>query len=147
MQNNIEVIARGLLMRGPYILLCQNTTRGYWYLPGGHVEFGEAAAAALVREFWEECRLEIRTQRCVLVSEGTFSAKRPHHEINFVFHVEELGDRDAEIVPAEQGVAFAWFELASLPDVDLRPGAVKAWLIAGGRCDEGSSCTWVSQVQ
>ena len=48
--HSIELIARGVFVRGGAVLLCQNVKHGYYYLPGGHVEFGEAAAVALARE-------------------------------------------------------------------------------------------------
>jgi 8-oxo-dGTP diphosphatase len=142
----IEVISRGVLLRDSHILLCQNVKQGYWYLPGGHVEFGEAAAASLAREFMEECGLEIEVLDCVLVAEAGFAAKRQHHEINLVFRVEEKSDRDAEVVSREPAVAFGWFGTAQVAEVDLRPAAVKAWLLAGGR-QEGGSCTWVSEIR
>jgi ADP-ribose pyrophosphatase YjhB (NUDIX family) len=41
----IEVIARGVMFHEEHVLLCQNCKHGYYYLPGGHVEPGEAAAA------------------------------------------------------------------------------------------------------
>jgi 8-oxo-dGTP diphosphatase len=148
MDHPIEVIARGLLLREAYALLCQNTRHGYWYLPGGHVEFGEAAAVALAREFREECGLEVTAQECVLVSEAAFKAKREHHEINLVFRVTEAGEADAEVASQEEGVSFGWFELAELADIDVRPPAIKAWLLAGGRLDtEAATCAFVSEIR
>src|SRR5262249_44925533 len=41
---HIEVIARGVIRRGRFVLACRNVKKGYVYLPGGHVEFGETAA-------------------------------------------------------------------------------------------------------
>ena len=148
MDHPIEIIARGLLLRGPYVLLCQNTKHGYWYLPGGHVEFGEAAAVGLAREFREECGLEVAAQECLLITEATFKAKREHHELNLVFGVTEAGSADSEVISQEEGVGFGWFELAELVDVDVRPGAVKAWLLAGGRSDpSATACAFVSEIR
>ncbi len=147
MDNGIEVIARGILLRRGYILLSQSTRHGYWYLPGGHVEFGEPAADALQREFREECGVEIRPGDCVLITEVFFAAKRPHHELNIVFQVDEVGDTDAEVISREPGVTFGWFELAQVPEVDLRPASIKAWLAAGGRTDPAAKgCAWISEV-
>ena len=41
-----EIIARIAIFRGQWLLACRNPAAGYYYLPGGHVEFGESAAAA-----------------------------------------------------------------------------------------------------
>ncbi|MBY0262673.1 MAG: NUDIX domain-containing protein, partial [Phycisphaerales bacterium] len=90
----IEFIARGVLIAGSRVLLCRNLKHDYLYLPGGHVEFGESAAAALAREFLEEAALPVRVGPLALVSEGTFATKRRgHHEVNLVFHVEQTGGR------------------------------------------------------
>lgn len=86
-----EVIARGLLIMHGRVLLCRNLGKNYFYLPGGHVEFGEPAAAALEREFLEETGRVVRAGACVLVSEHAFTqGKRPRHELNLVFHVEHV---------------------------------------------------------
>jgi 8-oxo-dGTP diphosphatase len=146
MQHHIELIARGVLLQGSTVLLCQNAKHGYWYLPGGHVEFGEAAAAALAREFQEECRLTVQVKDCVLVTETLFQARRPHHEVNLVFRVLATAEA-AEVRSAEEAIAFSWVELAALPDLDVRPPSIKAWLAAGGRSENPVSCTWVSEVQ
>jgi 8-oxo-dGTP diphosphatase len=141
----IEVIARGVLLRESFVLLCQNVRHGYWYLPGGHVDFNEPAAKAVVREFHEECGLAVRPGPCVLITEGSFTAKRPHHEVNLVFPVEEVGD-PGDVSSREPGIAFGWFELAQLQEVDLRPAGIKAWLLSGGRSPESGGCQWVSEM-
>src|SRR5439155_26725945 len=101
--------ARGLLTDGSRVLLCQNTEQGYFYLPGGHVEFGEPAAAALRRELEEEAGLQAKIGACVLVTEGFFQTRgKSHHEINVVFHVEQGEDPETRISSREKGIEFAW---------------------------------------
>lgn len=143
----IEVIARGCLLEGSRVLLCRNLKHGYLYLPGGHVEFGESAAAALQREFLEECAMPVRVGNLALVSEGAFpTRKREHHEINLVFHVERSGGGAKPIQSREEGIAFEWMELAAVADTDIRPLAAKAWLASGGAGGEsGKGLEWVSE--
>jgi ADP-ribose pyrophosphatase YjhB (NUDIX family) len=87
----IEILARGLLIRSGRVLLCRNVDRGYFYLPGGHVEFGEPAHAALEREFLEETGRTVRAGVCLLASEHAFrQGKKDRHELNLVFHVEHV---------------------------------------------------------
>lgn len=142
----IEIIARGALISGSRVLLCRNTKNGYYFLPGGHVEFGEPAASALARELLEECGLTVTVGRCALVTEGVFSAGRKvHHELNVVFHVEH-GDA-GDVTSREAGISFEWAELASVPDMDIRPLAVRAWLASGGTIiPEQSGAVWVSEI-
>lgn len=144
-REHIEVIARGCLARGSRVLLCRNLKHGYLYLPGGHVEFAESAAAALQREFLEECGVQVRVGALALMSEGVFSTrKKRHHEINLVFHVEQQGAGAGKpITSKEEGIGFEWMELAAVPDADIRPTAAKAWLAAGGG---SGAIEWVSEI-
>ena len=152
---HIELIARGCLVHGSRVLLCRNLKRGYLYLPGGHIEFGESAAAALRREFLEECGMTVRVGPLALLSEGVFdSGTREHHEINLVFHVEhgggvrEKASRDGRppvIRSQEKGIGFEWIELAAVPETDIRPLAAKAWLAAMGG-NEVPALDWVTEI-
>jgi ADP-ribose pyrophosphatase YjhB (NUDIX family) len=137
----IEVIARGLLMERGRVLMCRSVAGGYYYLPGGHVEFGEAAAAAVAREVAEECGLAVRVGECLLVTEVVFRAKRTHHEVSLVFHVQPSGPV-GEVASREPEIGFAWIDLAAVIDLDVRPESIKAWLVAGAR----PGCVFVSEV-
>lgn len=158
----IEVIARGVLVRDGRVLLCRpapETKRGgkdspgpegggaksgYWYLPGGHVEFGEPAAKALAREFDEECTLSVRVLDAVQIDEHAFSTKkRPHHEINILFHVEPApGVNQKAILGAksrEPRIAFEWVDLAAVADLAVVPPSAKAYLLTGGTLGGGGT--------
>ncbi len=143
----IEIIARGVLFQGSRVLLCRNIRAGYYYLPGGHVEFGEPATKALEREFKEECGLSVAAGKCVLVSEGCFKTGiKEHHEINLVFHVEQAGGGDPSqpIKSNEPDIAFEWVEVAAVLETDLRPLSVKAWLTTCGTAASGVE--WLSEM-
>lgn len=144
---HIELIARGVLARDGQVLLCQSVKHGYFYLPGGHIEFGESAAAAAEREILEELGIKLRAGALALVSEGAFSAKRDHHEINLVFHMEHPTPWPKSLVnpkSKEPHIAFRWVELAAAQDLDIRPTAIKAWLASGCGDDR---IEWVSEIQ
>jgi ADP-ribose pyrophosphatase YjhB (NUDIX family) len=139
----IEVIARGAVIEDGKVLLCQNRKTGHFYLPGGHINFGESAANAVAREFDEECGLKISVGECVFVTEGKFSAGRAeHHELNVVFHVE-LTPSDQAIQTREPDIAFEWVDLAAVTDMDVRPKSVQAWLVSGGMA---SGPIWISEM-
>ena len=55
-RGEIETIARGVCVKDGKVLLCRGKGAASTYLPGGHIEFGETGAEALVREMKEETR-------------------------------------------------------------------------------------------
>lgn len=137
----IEFIARGVLIAGSSILLCKNLKHGYYYLPGGHVEFGESAAQALAREFLEEAAIDVTVGPLALISEGMFRTKhRRHHEVNLVFHVEHPPGRDPMSIQSQEPdhLGFEWLDFAALPEADLRPPAAKAFLLSLGSQPPGT---------
>lgn len=141
--SEIEVIARGLCLRDGKVLVCRNIKQGYAFLPGGHVEFGEPAAVSLAREMIEEANAAVTVGRCLLISEGAFETKkRPHHEVNIVFHMELASDEP--VVSVEPQIAFDWMDPASAVDTDLRPAGIRAWIAAGFGSGQ---MEWLSEIE
>lgn len=151
----IETIARAVLIRAGSILLCRNVKHGYLYLPGGHVEFGERAADAVVRELMEEAGLAVEPRSVILVSEHVFRQQGVlRHELNVVFHVERAAaaggggptDPVFHVEPLEPKIAFDWVPLSGLHGIDLRPGTIASWL--GGTIPTGTPATphWLSDA-
>lgn len=146
-KHTTEIIARGLLLDHGRVLMCRNIKHNYCYLPGGHVEFAERARDALAREFKEETGLDSKAGPLLLTTEQCFDdGKQVHHEINVVFHVEQLGPAKTppETVPSvEDKIDFVWIDLAQLPETDVRPNEIKAWLMSGG-ATEHTQGPWLS---
>lgn len=120
-RGTIEVIARGFVMdRARRVLLCRNVKRNYFYLPGGHVEFGEPAAKALRREFREETGAPVTVGDLLLCHEQRFRDRGgPRHEINLVFHVTLRGA--ARVRSKEPKIDFDWLSSRELVGRDVRP--------------------------
>lgn len=127
--HRIEIIARGVMRRDGHILLCRSLAGGHAYLPGGHVEPGEPAAAALRREMHEETGLDTTPGPLLCVHEERFTqGGTPRHEINLVFHVEHA-ERLPEVVPSrEPQIAFEWTPLSALAGAGLLPERMRGWL-------------------
>ncbi|HYE60858.1 MAG TPA: NUDIX domain-containing protein [Phycisphaerales bacterium] len=135
----VEVIARGLCVRNNRVLLCKNLKHDYFYLPGGHVEFGETAGTALARELQEEAAIDCKVGRLLLAHEHIFrQGRRVRHELNLVFHVELP---DVEVVSQEEKISFEWADLGTIGERDVRPEAVRLWL---ARPLDGSF-KWISE--
>lgn len=120
----IECIARAVIVEQGHVLLCQNRKRGYFYLPGGHIEFSESAAQAAARELMEEAGLTIKPRECLCVQEHVFTQKgRRRHEVNVLLGAGISGKRRAlaPVDSLEEHIAFSWVSVADLKSIDLRP--------------------------
>ncbi len=86
--STIRIRVAGILVKDSKILLVRHekNEKSYWLLPGGGVDFGESAEAALVREFQEEVGLSIRVGKLVLVHDS-IPPNRHRQVLNLYFLV------------------------------------------------------------
>lgn len=121
---NIETIARGVCVQDGKLLVCQPKSGGRCYLPGGHIEFGETARAALVRELKEEMGVDAEAGTFLAATENAFVQNgEPHCEINLVFTLS-LPEAALENPQAcEDWIAFARipFTREALTEANLLP--------------------------
>jgi len=122
-RNVIEVIARGVCVMDGHILLCHGKKSRLTYLPGGHIEFGETARQALVREMSEESGRQSKAGRFLGCCEHTFIQDgKPHAEINLVFELAVEGVSPQERVEAaEDWIGFRWHPLDTLAAAHFEP--------------------------
>ena len=123
----VRLRVAALAIRGHRILLARHVknARTSFLLPGGGVEMGETAHAALARELREEADVACAIGDLRYVVE----ARAPHgskHLVQLVFDTEILGEagasRDARVAACE------WHDVGALRTIDLHPaiGAVLA---------------------
>ena len=138
----IELIARGVIKSGSQILVCWNPKDAYGYLPGGHVEFGESSAEALIRECEEEFGTSIQVGPLLLIQEQLFEQRgRSRHEVTVVFHVEHSLSASEPVESKEPYIEFRWLDLAAISTADFRPEEMKRWLLSRGHLS--SSASWI----
>lgn len=143
--NSIELIARVLWQERGRALLCRNKGRDYWFLPGGHIEPGESARDAAARELVEEAgRDDLTIGPCRLVHEQRFTQPdrkgrpKPRHEYTLLFDATHPNwpahpdhpNQPAPVESREDHIEFTWAEPAQLPELNLLPAALRAWLTA-----------------
>lgn len=124
----IETIARGVCVQDGKVLLCRPKGGARTYLPGGHIEFGESAAQALIREIREEMGVNDVSVRNFLgiIENAFFQDGEPHMEINVVFQMRLPPGTPA--VSKEDWIEFEWCPLAEISSRNVLPETAKAFM-------------------
>ena len=117
-----------ILVRGERILLAQRPPDkklgGLWEFPGGKVEAGESAEAALHRELQEELGCTVRITQTL----APFLHAYDWGRIELIPFVCELAEGSAE-PHAHEHTALVWVERGELRNYELAPADVP--LVAG----------------
>lgn len=119
--NQTENIARGICVKDGKILLAYLKEKGYYFLPGGHVEFGESIFKTLEREIHEEMGLVATAKDLVLIFEHTWNTKdKLVHEINYIL-MYDLVDAPTTIPSTVDHLKFVWISLEQFDDIVFLP--------------------------
>lgn len=105
------------------ILLTRRADNGRWCLPGGHMEAGESAAEACVREVWEETGLRVRAERLIGVYSSPhrlleYADGNRYHLVSLSFEAEVTG---GELRLSDETTAFGYFTPREIEEMDLMP--------------------------
>jgi 8-oxo-dGTP pyrophosphatase MutT (NUDIX family) len=131
-KNTTELIVRLVIKKEGQVLLCVNKETGSYYLPGGHVEFGDRLEDTIYKEMQEELGWaadEIESIKHVGHLEHSYTDKdgiELHQELNMVYEIET---RDGvEINSQENHIAFEWVPTQNLNRVKIVPPAIIGFL-------------------
>lgn len=89
------------------VLLARRRDSGWWNLPGGGMESGEAVDEAIVREVFEETELHVEVERLT----GVYS-KPQGDEVVLTFACRVLG---GSLTETDESTEFAWRRPDDLP--------------------------------
>lgn len=116
---SIEVIVRAVIIKDGKVLLCKAFNGGTYFLPGGHVEFGESAETSIIREMQEEAAAVVKNLKYVGLFENKYgSDEDPHHEVNILYTAELENNT---VVSQESHIAFEWISFEEFRNVKFLP--------------------------
>src|SRR3989344_8195955 len=124
MRRAFEIIARAAVVQRGKILLCRRRGARWYFLPGGHIEFGSKAKDTLIREFKEELGVSftLRNNAFIGALENTYRDERePHHELNLIFAGKISGQRAES---RERHIEFLWMRTGQLRTATILPVAL-----------------------
>lgn len=116
-------IARVLILADNRVLLAKSIGADNTFLPGGHVEFGEPAKDALIREVHEEIGFDLEVGEFLGAIEHMWPAHaKSNHEINLVFRgaIKDLTP-DEGPVSRESHLRLFWVKVEALAQYNLQP--------------------------
>ena len=119
---------KSLVVDSPLVHLFNDTAYAF---PGGHVAFGETNAQTLVREFQEECGVDISVGDLKWVGEVFFPwGSKPCHQICLYYLVDIISKNiplDGMFIGKEKmegrkfDLGFHWVPVDELKDIEVYP--------------------------
>ena len=126
-KDKFELCVRAIIQNDDRILVCKRKDKDYYFFPGGHIEFGETAEQALIRELNEELSILIKKVSFIGVGENILNQDdQKHHEINLVFKV--LADK-VEDKSKEDHIDFFFFNREKFSKEKVLPISLKEAII------------------
>jgi 8-oxo-dGTP diphosphatase len=116
-----------LVERGGKVLLVRRERapyKGYWDIPGGFAEAGEAPDKAAAREVREESGLRVKIDRLVGAYHDTYREETgTDHTFNVYYAAHPVGGRET---PGDDATELCWFDVDALPKRLAFPGHTRA---------------------
>jgi 8-oxo-dGTP pyrophosphatase MutT (NUDIX family) len=107
------------------VLLVQRADDGYWELPGGGIEVGESARAALVREVAEEAGIAVEPTAVAGVYSDprqviAYSGGQVYQQLAVCFHATALPDQRPR-PDNDETAAAGWFNPETTDQLRMHP--------------------------
>jgi len=120
---HIHIIGRAIILIHHNVLLARDRIEGHVYPPGGHVEYGESAHDAIIREASEEFGGEITVGPFLGAIEHAFDYQSEKiHEVSFVFAATPLNFAYPKPpISRESRLDIFWYPVGALKAIGLLP--------------------------
>lgn len=131
-QRKFRYRSAGVIIDDGCVLMVTNDTAGYYYSIGGAVHLGETAEEALLREVFEEAKVECEIDRLLFINENFFFENGfENHEISFYYLIKPV-DRKL-IYTSSNSCGFdeylRWIPISDLPNITAFPAFFRTELI------------------
>ena len=137
-------LARAIIQNNNKILLVREKGSKFTFLPGGQIEFSEAAKVVLKRELKEETGLDFEVINFIGAIEHTWSwGQNINSEVNLLFCAET--EDVSKISSKEQHIEFIWVSIDEISEVNLRPEPLIQLLTHGSI--ENINSYWTSTIE
>lgn len=112
----------GLLLVDNRILTVKINNNNFYCLPGGHVELMENTKDAIIREFKEETKIDVKIEKLLYITENFFNGNLGKmHELGFYYLLKPMGDikiNDFELLEKDKdenvNLKFKWMKIGEL---------------------------------
>lgn len=123
---NLNIRVRLILTKGNQILLMHDSSVGFYYYPGGHLEFGETVLQAAERECMEECNDKFIFNKILYIRDYLNTAKNEQALELYLLGKLKNGIADnSKDTAGRKTQSLHWFEVDDLPE-NLYPASLSA---------------------
>jgi 8-oxo-dGTP diphosphatase len=141
MSTKFHYRVRGVIFKEGQLLVAQMKSATNTFLPGGHVDDGESAPVALVREFQEELGINSSVKSFLGAIENSWVQDNVlQHEVNLIFevHASDLSPQNA-VASKEDHLDFFWLKLEDFESKNFLPVPARDCI---RRWAEGEKSPW-----
>jgi 8-oxo-dGTP diphosphatase len=114
----ISIVSAFVFNESKELLLLQRHSAdlggGQWGTPGGRIEAGESPELAMGREYQEETGIK----GIHFTELGSHEIRMPHGTVHMTSYSSQIPKKTPIILDPDEHVAFAWFSVKGLVDVD-----------------------------
>ncbi len=133
--SNQNIRVRLLIFKQGKVLLMHDSALGFYFYPGGHVEFGETIKEAAEREAQEECNDEFIFQKVLYIRDYFDKTKNEHALELFVLGKLKNNRADNSKDPSGRDTQkLIWTDINDLPE-NLYPKTLASKLVGDFKKD------------
>lgn len=122
-----EVAVSGIILRDNAVLMIKRghePAKGWWSVPGGHVEWGESVQDALIREIREECNIAIKPVRLFSIVEAIDQHNPPNYHYILLDYIAEYISGEPRIGSDADDIG--WFTESALKKMKVVPSVMRS---------------------